>query len=251
MNLNKLKILNHWLLDFPWADEKFRHNLKQTNMKKIVHYSAILMSIVLSMVIFNSCGTTSTVITGSWEKPDIEKNYENLVVEAFTPQEEVKGALEMNMVKQLEKKGVSAVMNAESLPPSPFDDEQEKKEIMDNMKESGADGILTISIIDKTSESRYVPGPSPYAPYPRYPYYGSFWGYYDYWYPYFYDPGYYALESVYYIETNLFDSETEDLIWSAQSRTYEQVNLEVFSKDYAKEVVEELVEDGIIISKEE
>ncbi|MFW5820645.1 MAG: hypothetical protein ACOCWA_05105 [Bacteroidota bacterium] len=220
-------------------------------MNKIVHYSAKLTSIVLSIVILNSCGTTSTVITGSWERTGIEKKYNKLVVEAFTPQEEVEEALELQMMVKLQEKGISALRHKEPLPPGPVENDKDKEEVMDNMQENGADGILTISIIDKESESRYVPGPSPYAPYPRYPYYGSFWGYYDYWYPYFYGPGYYTLESVYYIETNLFDAESEDLIWSAQSKTYEHVNLETFSKDYAEEVVEEMMEDGIIAGKEE
>ncbi len=219
-------------------------------MNTLIHYSAKLASIVLSLLILNSCGTTSTVITGSWEKPDIEKRYDNLFVEAFTPQEEVEGALEFQMIEKLQEKGIKASRNEQQLPPGPVENDQDKEEVMDNIQENGADGILTISIIDKESESRYVPGPSPYAPYSRYPYYGSFWGYYDYWYPYFHDPGYYTTENVYYIETNLFDAETEDLIWSAQSKTYEQANLKTFSKDYAKEVVEELVKDGVIESME-
>lgn len=155
------------------------------------------------------------------------------------------------MAGELIAKGIYATLNEETLPPGPVENDQDKNEIMDIIKENGADGILTIAIIDKAAESRYAPGPRPYAPYPRYPYYGSFWGYYDYWYPYFQRPGYYSLENVYYIETNLFDAESEDLIWSAQSKTYEQANLETFSEDYAIEVVEEMVEDGIIDSKEE
>lgn len=225
--------------------------LKQTDMSKIVYHSAKLFSIVLSIVILSSCASTSTVITGSWEKPDVEKKYDNLIVEAFTPQVEVKEALQLQMTTELIENGIYAAINEKPLPPAPVEDDKDRQDIMNGIKENGADGILTIAIIDKAAESRYTPGPGRYAPYPRYPYYGSFWGYYDYWYPHFHRPGYYSLENVYYIETNIFDAESEELIWSAQSKTYESTNLETFSEDYAKEVVEEMIEDGIIRSAEE
>lgn len=219
-------------------------------MNKLFHSSITVIGIFLSFIMLNSCFRTSTLITGSWEKPDLERKYDNLVVEAFTPQQELEEALELQMAGELNEKGIYAKINEDTLPPAPVENDRDKDEIMDNIKENGADGILTIAIIDKAAESRYAPGPGPYAPYPRYPYYGSFWGYYDYWDPYFRRPGYYALEKVYYIETNIFDAESEELIWSAQSKTYEQTNLETFSEDYAKEVVGEMIEDGIIISPE-
>ncbi len=219
-------------------------------MNKLFHFSGILISIFFSFFILNSCIRTSTLITGSWEKPDLDRKYDNLVVEAFTPQQELEEALELQMAGELNEKGIYAKINKDTLPPAPLENDQDKSEIMDNIKENGADGILTIAIIDKAAESRYSPGPRPYAPYPRYPYYGSFWGYYDYWYPYFRRPGYYTLEKVYYIETNIFDAESEELIWSAQSKTYEHTNLEAFSEDYAQEVVDEMIKDGIIISPE-
>src|SRR6056297_1945742 len=129
-------------------------------MKKLIQNSAKLTGIFLSSVILYSCGTTSTVITGSWEKTDVEKKYDNLVVEAFTPQEEVEGALELQMVEKLQEKGISAIRNEEPLPPGPVENDQDKEEIMNNIQKNGADGILTISIIDKEAQSRYVPGPS-------------------------------------------------------------------------------------------
>jgi hypothetical protein len=44
----------------------------------------------------------------------------------------------------------------------------------------------------------------------------------------------------------LYDAETEDLIWSAQSETYNPVNLETFSENFAEEIVEELQAKKII-----
>ncbi len=52
-----------------------------------------------------------------------------------------------------------------------------EEEIFNSVKSRGADAILTVSIIDRETESRYVPGSYAYSPYPAYAYYGSFRGY--------------------------------------------------------------------------
>lgn len=215
-------------------------------MKKIFRLSGFLLGITLSFALLNSCMTTSTVITGSWEKPDVDQNYDNIMVAALVPSIHVRSMIEMQMVENLNKKDVDASQSSDILPPRFIEDIDRKREILDAIKNNGSDGILTVTLIDKETETRYVPGASPYAPYPRFGFYGTFWGYYNHWYPFFYDRGYYATESIYFIETNLYDAETENLIWSAQSRTYEPASIGTFSEDLARAVVKQLSEENLI-----
>ena len=77
-------------------------------------------------------------------------------------------------------------------------------------------------------------------------YYGRFYGYYSYYNPVMYDPGYYATDKNYYIEMNLYDAQTEALVWSAQSETTNPSSIESFSKTFAQSVEYQLVKDGII-----
>lgn len=214
-------------------------------MKKYMKLPVLLLSGVLMVFLFFSCGS-STSITGTWERQDVQKEFNNVLVAALTPNTGLKSTIERHMEQNLQQEGIVASQSINVLPPKFSDDEDQKQKILNTIQSNGFDGILTVSIIEKDTESRYVPGSASYAPYPSYGYYGSFWGYYSHWYPQFYSPGYYTEENVYYIETNLYNAQTEDLVWSAQSETYNPRDLETFSEDFAEEVVEQLAEDGII-----
>jgi hypothetical protein len=49
--------------------------------------------------------------------------------------------------------------------------------------------------------------------------YGAgFYGYYNYWSPTLYSPGYYTTDKTYFIEANAYDMETQKIIWSVQSK---------------------------------
>ena len=214
----------------------------KTRIKKI----GIIPAIALSVVLLNSCATSSTVITGSWESPGNEESYANIVVAALVPTISTRSSIEQKMATSLQEEGVEASQSTDVLPPRYIEERDKKQEILDAIRNNGTDGILTVSLIDQETETRYVPGAETYAPYPYYGFYGTFWGYYSYWSPRFYEPGYYESQKIYFIETNLYDAETENLIWSAQSKTYEPVDLENFSRDFANAIVEQLVEDGVI-----
>ncbi len=214
-------------------------------MKTYNKLPTVFLSGIFVMFLLVSCGS-STTITGTWEREDIQQNFDNILVAALTPNTGLKSTIESHMEQNLQNAGIEASQSINVLPPKFSDDDNQKQKILNAIQTNGADAILTISILDKDTENRYVPGITSYAPYPYYGYYGNFWGYYSHWYPQFYSPGYYKEEKVYFIETNLYNAQTEDLVWSAQSQTYNPRNLKAFSEDFAEEVVEQLKEDGIL-----
>ena len=61
-----------------------------------------------------------------------------------------------------------------------------------------------------------------------------------------YDPGYYATDKNYYLEINLYDAKTEELVWSAQSETTNPSSIETFSNSFSQLVVNQLIKDGLI-----
>lgn len=105
--------------------------------------------------------------------------------------------------------------------------------MLGKIRELNSDVIFTVALVDKESESRYVPGSMPYRPYMGY-YERGFWGYYNYWYPFGYDPGYYTTDKTYFLEGNLFDVKTEEQLWSVQTEAYNPTSIENFSKKYAQ-----------------
>jgi hypothetical protein len=215
-------------------------------MKKSITLILLALSCVALSVYLYSCISSSTVITGTWKKDDSSKNYNHLLVAALTNTASSKAILEQSLAQNLRDNGLVVSKSIDILPPKFIDDRDQKMQLLDSVRGRGIDALLTVSIIDKKTETRYVPGTYDYAPYPTFGYYGTFWGYYDHWYPRFQEPGYYTEDNVYFIETNLYDAKSEELVWSAQSQTYEPINLQTFADEFAKNIISRLIKENII-----
>jgi len=214
-------------------------------MKRWIRLLTVFFGSAVLLAMANSCGT-STMVTGTWQKPAVTETYDNIMVTALVPTTSSRSAIERSMVANLREEGTDASQSIDVIPPRLIEEEDKKREIQNTIIRDGFDGVLTITLIDEDTETRYVRGSGMYRPYPYYGFYGNFWGYYDYWYPRFYEPGYYVENKVYYMETNLYDAQTEDLVWSAQSETYDPIDLESFAEGFSEEIVEELDEQGLI-----
>jgi hypothetical protein len=192
-----------------------------------------------------SCAPYSD-ITGSWttsRHPD--KTYKSLLVMSLTPHAVPKSILENDLAEQFEKNGLRAFKSIDLFPPSFGKDTINKDQLKGVVKEKNIDALFTVSLIKKETDSHYVPGDCVYAPM-MFGYYGNFWGYYSYWYPCVYSSGYYVTTEIYYLEFNLYDAESDKMVWSAQSQTYDPDKLAFFSKELASLIVRRMKHDGII-----
>jgi len=202
-----------------------------------------LFAVVILTVIFGACSPNSQ-ITGSWKNTNVNARYDNIMVAGLTQNIEAKSTIEKDLTTALGEKGVTVVKSIDAFPTT-FTKDVSKEEMLAKIRKQGADAILTVTLVDKQTESRYVPGSYGYAPMPMY---GRFWGYYNYWGPMMYSPNYYTQDKIYYMETNVYDAKTEELVWSAESETYNPENLSGFSPELAKIIANKLVKDGIIVS---
>jgi hypothetical protein len=199
--------------------------------------------LILTAVCLQCCAP-ATYITGSWKSPAPVSPYKNIFIAALTENTIAKATLENSMSDAFGKQVITE-KSIDEFPPGLSNNDTSHAVIIEKIKNKNADAILTISILGKETETRYVPGSRAYDPL-GYPYYNDFWGYYDYWYPSFYNRGYYEQNKVYFIETNLYDTESKKLIWSAQSKTYSPDELQPFAKEFAEVIVEKLRSDKII-----
>jgi hypothetical protein len=210
-------------------------------MKKI-GIGSVMLALMMA-----ACAPSSK-ITSTWKnEKQTDKKYKSVFVAVLTGNTIAKSVIETEFDEAFTAYHVSAAKSIDEFPPKYTTDSIPKAEIMQRVKQKGSESILTISILKKGTESRYVSGV--YSPGMRWGYYNNFWGYYNYWYPFVYSPDYYVNEQVYYMETNLYDINTEELVWSAQSQTYGTDELKTFSKDLAKAVVAKLNSDGLLNAK--
>ncbi|MBT1702206.1 hypothetical protein [Chryseosolibacter indicus] len=209
--------------------------------KRIVLYAVLVFC-------FAAC-QPATEITGSWKNTNATANnqrFNTILVTALTARTNVRQQVERDIAAALEKRGYKTVKSFDVLPPFTEGKTPDKEVLFSKINQTGANAIMTVALIDKETENRYVPGSTGYAPVPRFGYYGSFWGYYNTWFPTLYSPGYYEEDKVYFIETNLYNARTEELLWSGQSETYNPSSLDSFSREFAQVVVAKMENDGLL-----
>lgn len=186
----------------------------------------------------------ATRITGSWKNPAASRSYHTLFIAALSGNTVARSTIEKEMAAALQKRSMTAIKSMDEFPPVFAEDSISRAELMERVRETNADAILTVAIQKKETETRYVSGG--YTPLARWDYYGTFWGYYSYWGAFGYRPGYYQEQDVYYLETNLYDTGNGQLLWSAQSKTIAFDGLPGLAREFSATVVDKMREDGVL-----
>jgi len=109
------------------------------------------------------CGASSKV-TYSWTNKSYEKplNISRIFVAALIKNPHVREHLEANMVSTTKAQGYTPEKSLDYFIPNIADKVPPTVEaMMDKIKSLDCDLIFTINLIDKTSETRYVPGGMP------------------------------------------------------------------------------------------
>lgn len=216
-------------------------------MKTLVFKNLFCLLVLIGLV--TACAP-STKIIGSWKSPEAETaGYSNLFVAALISDNYIaKKTIEDDIDEILIQKGIQAISNLEQVKPGLVFTNENKDQVVQEIKNSGRDGILTVAIIDQTNETRYVPG-TVYSPMYYGGGYGRFGGYYGMYGPSTYSPGYYATDKNFYVEINLYDTATQALVWSAQSETTNPSSIDQAAKEFAYVVVDKMIKDKVIIPK--
>ena len=205
--------------------------------------------LMLPLLLFLSNCSTSTKITGSWVDPTVKqqpKQINSIFIASLSRKIDFRTKLENALAAQAEQRNIKVIKSAEFFTPEFYQTKPSKEVLMSRIRQTGVDAILTVSLIHKDSETRYVPGTRNYYPAPVFGWYGNFYRYYNYWYPTFNDPGYYVTDKIYFMETNLYDLKTEKLIWSAQSESINPGSVDSFVKNYPVLLMKQMVKDGIL-----
>ena len=199
------------------------------------------VGLIIITGLLSACSPSSR-ITGTWKKPEFKGAYSDALVAAMTRNVASKSTIENDLSAALTGRGVLVTKSMDIFPPN-FAKEIGKDAMMRKIRRNTAiRAIVAVSLINKETTSHYVPGSYGYAP--GFAYYNRFWGY-NIWYPALYSPGYYAQDKIYYLQTNVYDVKSGELVWSAQSETYNPGNLSGFSRQLANLIGEKLIADGI------
>lgn len=213
--------------------------------------SLLSMLVIAAFVSLYSCAP-SIKTTASWLNKEIEVQQprNSVFIMVLTENLETKTILENDLAQAAALQGINAHKSMEAFGPVTGKESLPVKEaILQKITDLNCDAIFTVSLVDKQSETRYVPGSTTiYAPYPHYGYYGRFGGYYGYASG-FYSPGYYQTDKTYFIEANLYDAKNETLLASIQSKADNPPSIQKSSKLYTQSLIKEMQELGLLKNK--
>jgi len=207
-------------------------------MKKIkwIGFALLLMAA--------SC--TTSKITTSWKAENIvPQTYNKILVLGLIREADrtIQENMENHLVDDLKELGYNAVSSLHEYGPKAFDSMDETAAI-NKLKDSGVDAVLTIVLLDKQKERKYVPGNMFYSPYGFY--YSRFWGYRTALYHRIYEPDYYVIDTKYFWESNLYNMSTQQLVYSVQTQSFDPANSESLGHEYGQMIVKNMVKQNVL-----
>ncbi len=191
---------------------------------------------LLLLAVLAAC-CPATKIENSWREPDTVINTAALnkfVVMALLKNESVRRRAEDQLAAAYPGKAIQSyqVFGTTELK----DNEANYRQ---KLQAGGYDGIVIMRLVKVEKDQRYVRG--------NYPaYYGSWWGYYRYAWPVYYDPGYYTTDKTYYVEVNVYSTRQNKLVWSGITSTINPSGSDALFTDVIKAVSKQMRKEGFV-----
>ena len=230
-----------------------------------------LLLLVSSLFLVFSC-TSSTKLMSSWKRDGAAtKNFKKLMVVGMFPNLQTRITLEEAVVRHLKAQGVHATIGYDLFPMAGKAEEllamardsamvaSMKNNVQRKIKENGVDGLMMISAFDIQKTEQYNEGASVTVVGPAYGYYPGYYGgnpyaytggYHDY-YAYsagtVHSQGYYTTSTSYYLQSNLFETNDDKLIYAVQTKTVDYTNLNTEADLFAGLLVKDMVEKQIMV----
>ena len=216
---------------------------------------ALLLAVLFTLGL-TSCAT-KTALQSSWELPNYEgRPLTDLAVISIMKDKKQSVAFESTVVQDLDANGVSAVPGFSFMKGDTTMSEEEMEQRVDA---TGADGVLIFKVLALNTDASYVPPTAYYVPdgygygwwddpywgyYTPYPY--SYWGY---WYPAMQvvgSPGYWDVSTDYVVQTALYRTRDNRLIWTAVSDTWDPSSEADLAKSLSDVVVKRMLKTGLV-----
>lgn len=205
-----------------------------------------ILSALIFASILSACGP-SQKITNSWINPEARSRgpYESIFVIVLSQNIGTSFSVEDRMAALIASRGQKVVVSSAVFPPNTSISENFTREQMaEAIKKTGCDAVFVIALLDVKTVETYQPGAAYYPM--TYGMYGSYYGYYNYYYPQVYSSGYYSTDKTYYIESNFYDLDKDQLLWSIQSEAYNPSSIDTWFDQYSYDLLNELSKEGLL-----
>jgi len=206
-------------------------------MKRVCAFMALIVTIFLA-----GCSSTKES-TGVWvNKEKIQgKSYDNFFVIVMTADIEARVRLENDIAATIVSRGHKAIKSYEVLPADLKDPKPPAVDaLIEKIKASDCNAVFVASLLDKNDEIRYTSGGTYYTMRTDYSWAGTFFGYYSHYYSTISTSGYYTNDKTYFMQSNLFDKASQELMFSVQSEIFNPSSLASGSRTYISTLMKQL-----------
>ena len=214
---------------------------------------SIVKTLLLSGVIFLLSSCANTKISQSWVEPNHKKSYNDLLIIGIGESEQSRRAYESYFADELQTHKIEALASYTLIK---SDEEFNRETVLKAIDGLEIDAVIVTHLVAVDEDTVYRPGAGGYGGYGYGGYggggyyggahYGGLYSYYPHVNSYVHNPGYYTTHETYTIETNLYDVKSEELIWSARSRTFSPESVDEVIVDLTKLLIEDLKEKNLI-----
>jgi hypothetical protein len=211
-------------------------------MEKVQWIAAVLL------MALTGCSTTSKITT-TWKAENITaQKYNKIMVVGLIKDTDrsIQEKMENHLAGDLKDLGYNSVSSLQEYGPRAFD-KMDEPQVLDKLKNRGVDAVITIVLLDKHRERKYVPSSIHYSPYGYY--HNRFGRYYGTMQLRIYEPGYYVTDTKYFWESNFYDMHTQDLIYSAQTSSFDPATAESLGHEYGKTIVKDMVKQNVLVKQ--
>lgn len=187
-------------------------------------------------VLFNGCASTKITET-TVDKSFKGKTVSNVLVIGVASDETNRRLFEKTFVQQLNAVGVGAVSSAAVIP-IPADQKLEKEMLVEAINKFKNDAVLVTYIAGMDKKTSYQPAVYSVSP--------GYYGHYRYFYGHMIKPSSVSSHMKLCLETTLYDVETEKMMWSGQSETWETESVKKLIEGVIKVAVKEMQKNKLL-----
>ena len=202
-----------------------------------------------ALAVFTIISCNSTQVISSYKDDKVAaKDYKKILVLGIFQQKErsLRQEAETQLVNRLIEQGYNATSAMQDFGPKAFEKISEDQ-LAANLKSSGYDAVITTVLLDKKDEENYQQGISRIQPVGIF--YNRFGRYYSTIYDRVYQPGYYTTSTDYFLESNLYDIASGNLLYSVQTKSFDPSSATALASDNSKKIVKDLKEKGVLVQK--
>ena len=200
-----------------------------------------LISNVLLVMLLSLASCSGTKLTSVWKDTNYEGTIDKIMVVAVTENTRNRLIFEREFVEEFKKTGVEAVASVDA---TTQEEESSNNVILNKAREQGIAMILVTHLIGVEDKEVYHPPKTRTVSHGGY--HNRFNSYYPRVYEYVHEPGYYTKHKSVNLETNLYETRAEKLVWSVTSETLDPESVNTIIDSLSKEVIKNLRKNKLL-----